>query len=129
MPATPEGRSAATLGGWGFAIAADSPHQEEAWAFIEYMTALPQIRRLHEAAGIEPALREFYTEGDDPVRASLYEILLQAEPRPPIPQYARLSDILQRHLSAALTRRMDVDTALERAAAESRRVLHPGGEQ
>ena len=44
-------------------------------------------------------------------------------PRPPIGQYAQLSDILQRYLSAAITDQMPPKVAMEAAAGETRRVL------
>ena len=45
-------------------------------------------------------------------------------PRPPIGQYAQLSDILQRYLSAAITEPdAPPKVAMEAAAGETRRVL------
>jgi multiple sugar transport system substrate-binding protein len=43
--------------------------------------------------------------------------------RPPIPQYAQVSDILQRYLTAALTGSKTPEAAMKKAAAETRRVL------
>jgi multiple sugar transport system substrate-binding protein len=50
-------------------------------------------------------------------------LLLNARPRPPIPEYAQASDILQRWLSAALTGRVSPETALHEAALETRLLL------
>jgi multiple sugar transport system permease protein len=47
--------------------------------------------------------------------------------RPAIPRYAVVSDILQRHLSAALAGSMTSAAALEAAARETRLALAPGG--
>ena len=43
--------------------------------------------------------------------------------RPPIPQYAQASDILQRYLSAAITNQLTPEVAMKKAAAETRYLL------
>ncbi len=54
MPAAPSGRPAATLGGWGMCVAKNSPHKDEAWEFCKYVSALPQVMRVHEHRGSPP---------------------------------------------------------------------------
>jgi multiple sugar transport system substrate-binding protein len=123
VPHAANGKSASTLGGWGFCIAKSSRNKEAAWKFIEYITALPQIRQLHEATGMEPALRQYYEESNQPEDQAIYEVMLKTIPRPPIPQYAQASDILQRYVSAALTNQMTPEQAMEAAARETRLLL------
>ncbi|MFL6542784.1 MAG: ABC transporter substrate-binding protein [Chthoniobacterales bacterium] len=123
MPATPNGRSAATLGGWGMCIAKNSQHKEEAWKFAEYVTALSQVERVQAHRGSPPALKAFYEQSDDPARKDLYAVMQTAVVRPRIPQYAQASDILQRYVSAALTQRMTSAEALAAAAKETRLLL------
>jgi multiple sugar transport system substrate-binding protein len=123
MPAMPNGRSAATLGGWGMCIAKNSPHKEEAWKFAEYISALPQVERVQAHRGSPPALKAFYEQSDDPARKDLYAVMQTAVVRPRIPQYAQASDILQRYVSAALTERMTSADALAAAAKETRLLL------
>lgn len=123
MPRAPGGQSAATLGGWGFAIASSSQHKEEAWQFIQYISALPQLERIHAAVGTWPALKEFYETREDPAVKIIYQVLQKTVPRPPVPQYAQASDILQRYVSAALTGRMSPEQALQQAARETRLLL------
>lgn len=123
MPHAPGGQSAATLGGWGFAITSSSPHKEEAWQFIQYVSSLPQLKRMHEAVGAWPALKEFYEKSEDPAVKAIYQVLQRTVPRPPVPQYVQASDILQRYVSAALTGRMSPEEAMQRAARETRLLL------
>jgi multiple sugar transport system substrate-binding protein len=123
MPRSPEGRHASTLGGWGFAIAKTSLHKDAAWKFLEYISTLEPVLKLHESDGVEPALRAFYEQHPDPMQHRIYEILLTAIPRPPVPQYAQASDILQRYVSAAITDRMAPATALAAAAKETRLLM------
>jgi multiple sugar transport system substrate-binding protein len=123
MPATPNGRSAATLGGWGMCIAKNSRHKDEAWKFCEYVSALPQVMRIQASRGSPPALKAYYEQSDDPARKDLYAVMQTAVVRPRIAQYAQASDILQRYVSAALTERMTPADALAAAAKETRLLL------
>jgi multiple sugar transport system substrate-binding protein len=123
MPATPNGRSAATLGGWGMCIAKNSRHKDEAWKFCEYVSALPQVERVQAHRGSPPALKAYYEQSDDPARRDLYAVMQTAVVRPRIPQYAQASDILQRYVSAALSERMTSADALAAAAKETRLLL------
>lgn len=123
MPATPHGRTAATLGGWGMCIARASHHKDEAWKFCEYISALPQVTRIQAHRGSPPALKTFYESSDDPVRHDIYKVMQSTVVRPPVPQYAQASDILQRYLSAALTERMTCQAAMNAAAKETRLLL------
>ncbi len=123
MPATPNGRPAATLGGWGMCIAKNSRHKQEAWKFCEYISALPQVQRIQASRGSPPALKSFYETSDDPVQKDIYKVMQTTVVRPSVPQYAQASDILQRYVSAALTRRMTSEAAMAGAAKETRLLL------
>jgi multiple sugar transport system substrate-binding protein len=123
MPATVNGRPAATLGGWGMCVAKNSPHKEEAWKFCEYISALPQVRRIQASRGTPPALKGFYETTNEPVQRDVYNVMQSIVVRPRVPQYAQASDILQRYVSAALTRRMTSQAAMANAARETRLLL------
>jgi multiple sugar transport system substrate-binding protein len=75
-----------------------------------------------------PSRRDLFTDPDILAKFPHYEQLLEVAestvPRPPIGQYAQLSDILQRYLSSALTDQMTPEAAMTKAAGESRRVLN-----
>ncbi len=124
LPAQPGGQSSATLGGWGLAIAQNSPHQEAAWKLLEYCARIPVAETLYRRAGLNPTLKEFYESSPDPMVRDLHRILRHTSPRPMVPQYAQASDILQRYLSSALTRRLTVPEALDGATRETRLLLH-----
>lgn len=123
MPHTGNGRSAATLGGWGMCIARNSRHKDEAWKFCEYVSALPQVQRIQAHRGSPPSLNSFYETSDDPVQKEIYRVMQTAVVRPRIPQYAQASDILQRYVSAALTDRLTSAVAMAGAAKETRLLL------
>jgi multiple sugar transport system substrate-binding protein len=56
----------------------------------------------------------------------LLEVSKNAVLRPPIAQYAQVSDILQRYLSSAITDRLSPDRAMQAAANETRQLLGRG---
>jgi multiple sugar transport system substrate-binding protein len=109
-------RSAATLGGWGFAISKLTDNPEAAWQFVDFLTQPEQLRQVQSRMGRIPARKSL-------VPPEFAPILDSARMRPPIPEYAQASDILQRWLSAALTGRAAPEDALQQASRETRSLL------
>jgi len=124
MVHAPSGRSAGTLGGWGLGISSFSGAPELAWAFILHATSLESQRALCAETGYAPARREAYDDSTlraaNPFLEHLLAIHDGAVARPTIARYALASDILQRHLSAALAGGTDPARALDAAARETR---------
>lgn len=116
MVHSPGNSSAATLGGFGFAVSALSDAPEEALDFVRFITRPEQLKRVQERVGLLPARKSLLPQEFAPIMSA-------ARNRPPIPEYAQASDILQRRLSAALTGRMDAVRALREAARETRLLL------
>ena len=108
--------SAATLGGWGFAISRFTRHPDTAWQLVQFLTSPEQLSKIQARLGRIPARKAL-------VPAPFAPMLATARMRPPIPEYARASDILQRWLSAALTDRVTPEVALSHAAHETRSLL------
>jgi multiple sugar transport system substrate-binding protein len=108
--------SAATLGGWGFAISKYTRNPEAAWQLVRFLTRPEQLRQVQLRLGLIPARKSL-------VPSEFAEVVNSARMRPPIPEYAAASDILQRWLSAALTGRIDPERALRNAARETRALL------
>ncbi len=119
--------SGACLGGWGFGISKSSPHPEAAWKVIEYFNDINVQRQLLLDTGFVPARRSLFTDPELVAKYPHYPRLLNvvenAVLRPPIPQYAQASDILQRYLSAALTGSKTPEAAMKAAAGETRTLL------
>jgi trehalose/maltose transport system substrate-binding protein len=108
--------SAATLGGWGFAISRFTRNPDTAWQLVQFLTSPEQLSKIQARLGRIPARKAL-------VPSSFAPMLEAARMRPPIPEYARASDILQRWLSAALTDRVTPESALSHAARETRSLL------
>jgi multiple sugar transport system substrate-binding protein len=110
------GSSAATLGGWGFAISSRTPHPAAAVDFVKFMTAPEQMTVLLKTSGYIPARKNL-------VPPEFRTVLEHARFRPRIPGYAQASDILQRWVSAALSGSISPENALSHAAKETRVLL------
>ncbi len=123
----PGGASAGTLGGWGLGISAYSRHAPLALEFIRAATSLEGQRALCAPTGYAPARREAYADAEllaaNPFLAELGRLHEHAVARPAIARYALASDILQRHLSAALAGADEPERALRAAARETRALL------
>jgi multiple sugar transport system substrate-binding protein len=127
MVHAPGGRGSGTLGGWGLGISAFSRHPDLAMAFIREATSLAGQRALCGPTGYAPARREAYQDSAllaaNPFLTELLRLHGNAVARPAIAGYALASDILQRHLSAALAGAADPPGALRAAARETRAML------
>ncbi|ELS04361.1 ABC-type sugar transport system, periplasmic component [Xenococcus sp. PCC 7305] len=119
--------SSACQGGWGLGITSSSPHPEEAWRVIEFVSSEDNQRQFTIETGYIPSLRSLYNDptivATYPHYPQLLEVVENATLRPPIVQYAQASDILQRYLSAALTDTMTSEQAMKAAASETRSLL------
>lgn len=121
-------RGGSCLGGWGLGISATTPHPEEAWRVIEYMTSKETMRRFSLATGLITSYESLFSDPEIaakyPYIPSLLEAVQQSVLRPPLAQYAQASDILQRYLSAAFTGGMSPQVAMQAAARETRNLLN-----
>ena len=126
LPHFPGQASASTLGGWQVGISAFSKRPAEARKFAAYLVSLPVQRRLVLELGWNAGRKEIYS--DSAVLAAfphfreLGGIFAQAVARPNLPYWTRLSEILQRHLNAALAGKAGPAEALQAADAEAARV-------
>lgn len=127
MVHAPNYQSGACQGGWGLGIATSSKHPDLAWKVIEFLSSEDVQRQFILSTGKVPSRRALFNDpaivAKYPHYPELLNVIENATLRPPIPQYAQVSDILQRYLSAALTQKMSSDQAMKFAADETRRLL------
>jgi multiple sugar transport system substrate-binding protein len=116
MVHAPGQSSAATLGGWGFAISSFCSNPEGAWQFVKFTTRPRQLMRVRQSVGLIPARKSLLPEEFAPIMQNVHM-------RPPIASYAQASDILQRWVRAALTGRVTCEKALRETARETRLLL------
>lgn len=118
---------AACLGGWGFGMAKTTSHPDAAWRVVQYFTSAAATKSFVLDYAYVPSRRALFEDPDIlaiyPHFAQLINVAETAVPRPPVGQYAQISDILQRYLSAAITNQLSPTDAMTAAAGETRRVL------
>ena len=128
MPAAPEGRPTAALGGAQLAINAFTELPAEAYALIDFLTQPEQMLERAAVVGQFPTRMALF---DDPrLEASLAipanqarAVVERAVPRPPMPVYTQLSEILQIQLHRALVRQVTPEEALRTAARQMEELL------
>jgi multiple sugar transport system substrate-binding protein len=86
------------------------------WKFVEFVTRPERLRMVQERMGRIPSRRSM-------IPPDFLPILTSARPRPPIPEYAQASDILQRWLSSSLTGATPPADAVRHIARETRLLL------
>ncbi|MBD3884162.1 ABC transporter substrate-binding protein [Phormidium tenue FACHB-886] len=118
---------AACLGGWGLGISKTSRNPDAALRVVQYFASVEGQRFTILENGYLPTRPSLYSDQQIIDKYSYFPsmqtVAEQAVLRPPVAQYAQVSDILQRYLSAALTDRTSVEAAMQAAAAETRRLL------
>jgi multiple sugar transport system substrate-binding protein len=114
-------------GSWGLGIAKNSKHPNEAWRAIAYLTSARAQRRFTLETGYIPSRKILFSESKlvekYPHFPQLSQAVQQSVLRPPIPEYARASEILQRYLNEALRKQRTPEDAMKAAATETRKLL------
>jgi len=129
MPYTPGGHPVGTLGGWGLGVSTYSRHADLATEFIRHAVSPASQRALCAPTGYAPALAAAYGDSEllaaNPFLKRFRALHDHVILRPDIARYAQASDILQRHLSAALAGMDDPKHAMQEAAEETRLLIGP----
>lgn len=127
LPAFVPGRNVSTLGGWHVGMSAHSDAPAESMELICFLTSYEVQKKLALRLGWNPGRRDVYEDPELLARMphfrELRHVFETARPRPILPYYTQLSEILQRHLSAALAGRASPGEALAAAQREMRRVV------
>ncbi|HAX90362.1 MAG TPA: ABC transporter substrate-binding protein [Cyanobacteria bacterium UBA11370] len=114
-------------GSWGLGIAKKSKYPQKSWEAIQYLTRPEAQRQLILDTGFLPSRKALFTEPQIlkkyPYFKELSQAVEQSVLRPPIPQYAEASEILQRYLHVTLTKQLSPEEAMKEAAIETRQLL------
>ena len=120
-------RTASTLGGWQLGINKFSKNPEAAERFIKYMTSPPAQKKLAITVGYKPTRKSLYKDEDllreQPFIVGLYEVFLNARPRPVSPYYMAMTQIMQPEFSAAISRVKSPEEALREIEKGIKKVI------
>lgn len=110
------------IGAWLLAVPTTSKNKEAALDFILFVLERDMQRRLALEAGVPPTRSSVYTDGDVVAKFSWYPIQLEAlkvaQPRPRLPQWSKIEDILANYIHQALIGELSPEEALRLANEE-----------
>ncbi len=122
LPHFPGEESAATLGGWHIGISRYTDRPEQARELVRYVTSFAVQKEMALRLGWNPGRRDVYRDpqvlAELPYLEQLRGIFDHAVARPVLPYYTQVSQVLQRHLNAALAGWVPPEEALRQAQAE-----------
>jgi multiple sugar transport system substrate-binding protein len=102
------------LGGFNNAVSAFSNHPDEAIEFVIWASQSEDAQMMLAESAVPPSLQTVYDQlADDPVMALLGEVLADARPRPPAPEWASISLEMQQTLFPAYNGDMDPTAAAQ----------------
>jgi multiple sugar transport system substrate-binding protein len=110
---TGEGTTSA-LGGFNNAVSAFSDNKEAAKEFVVWASTSPEVHQMLAEATLPPTLQSTYDDlQDDPVMALLGEVLPEARPRPPAPDWNGISVEIQQQVFPAYNGEGDPQAAVD----------------
>lgn len=122
-----DGKSVASgvNGSMGLGIPANSPHADEAWKYISHLTN-QSVQESYSKLSL-PIWKASYdnpkvAEGQEGLITAAKQSIAVMYPRPLVPSYTEVSDILQKNLHKALLGEANVNEALTAAADRVKRI-------
>ncbi|HCJ66559.1 MAG TPA: transcriptional antiterminator, partial [Elusimicrobia bacterium] len=126
LPHFRSGKSIATLGGWHIGISRYSDAKKESWEFVKFVISYETQKNLTLKLGWNPARKEIYQDKEVikkiPHFVDLRTIFENTYPRPNLPYYTQISEVLQRSLNAILAGKLSAGVALKKAEEEIQNV-------
>lgn len=120
-------RSSSGLGGWNLMINASSEKPDEAWAFIEYLSAPERQRERALKGGYLPTIKALYDDTEIlrkiPVAALGKDAIKNVRSRPASPFYHDMSSSISERFHAALTGRVSPEAAAATLQRDLERIL------
>ncbi len=127
LPGWSPGEGVACLGGWHAGISRFSDAKQDSVKFLCYLTSYGTQKDLALRLGWNPGRRDLYADPEllakNPHLRELRAVFEGARPRPLLPYYSQLSEVLQRHLNAALAGTSTPEQALSAARREMQAII------
>jgi multiple sugar transport system substrate-binding protein len=130
LPSFPPHPSASTLGGWQLGINRYSRSPEAAGKLIRFLTSPEAEKTFALTIGYKPPRKSLYHDQElrekQPFIAGLYDVFMQARPRPVSPFYMMMTQVMQPEFSAAVSGIKTSDAALASASEQMAHILGAG---
>jgi len=122
LPHFEGGKTASTLGGWHIGISKFSDVKEMAWEFVKFVTSFEQQKKFVLELSWNPGRSDIYQDSEIrekmPHLIVLKNVFENAVTRPVSPYYSQISQVIQRHINAALALKETPNEALKKAQTE-----------
>jgi multiple sugar transport system substrate-binding protein len=120
-------KSASTLGGWQLGINKYSKNPGATEKLVRFLTSAHAQKTLALTVGYKPTRKSLYTDSElkaeQPFITSLYDVFMNARPRPVSPYYMMITQALQPEFSAAITGMKEPAEALAAAHREIEEIM------
>lgn len=127
LPHFPSGKSVSTLGGWHIGISKYSDAKSKAFKFLKFVVSYETQKKLALKLGWNPGRKDVYNDNEVlerlPHLAKLKNVFENALPRPNLPYYTQISEILQHYINAAIAGKLTPEVALSQAEKEAQNVI------
>ncbi|MBA4700356.1 MAG: extracellular solute-binding protein [Ruminococcus sp.] len=123
LPVGPSGtESSGTLGGWNFAINANTENEAASVAFAEFMSSYDAQKISTMVRSTFPTAAKVYEDEDvltdKPYLADVRSAADNAKPRPQVRDYSAISSVFQVYFHKALTKELGYEDAMEQMDTE-----------
>ena len=132
LPSFNGGPSVSTLGGWHIGISKHSDAKSKSMEFVKFVLSFETQKRLALELGWNPGRKDVYTDEEVIAHLPHFEYLRgifdDLRPRPNVPYYTLISDVLQRHINSVLAGKTEAAQALAKAEAEAEVIIDRYGQ-
>jgi multiple sugar transport system substrate-binding protein len=127
LPHFAGGKSVSTLGGWHVGMSKHSDAKQKSFEFIKFVLSYNTQKKLTLKLGWNPARRDVYTDADVvekmPHFVYLRDVFENLSPRPNLPYYTMISEVIQRCVSSVLSGKLTAGQALPEMESEVKKII------
>jgi len=120
-------KSVSTMGGWHIGISGFSDHVSEAWEFLKFIVSKETQKKMVLELGWNPGRQDLYDDPDVleklPHLKQLKAVFQKTIPRPFVPYYSQISEVLQKHVNAVLADSLEASEGLRQAESEIQAIV------
>ncbi len=128
LPRFEGGKSVSCLGGWHAGISVYSKQKEKAWELVKFLSSYDIQKTFTLKLGWNPGRKDVYEDLDVlkqfPHFGILKDVFAGTVPRPNLPYYTSISQVLQTHLNAILAKQISLEQGLEKAEKEAQTLIN-----
>ena len=127
LPHFDGGESVSTLGGWHIGISKYSDAKQKSFEFVKFVLSYNTQKKLALKLGWNPGRKDVYVDADVvkklPHFASLRDVFENLRPRPNLPYYTLISEVIQRYVNSVLCGKTTASEALLEAEKEAKKII------